>query len=106
VSSELIEIPHLREGVTLREIMGVIEKRSGKDLLDIIGPRRTDDLVVPRQIGYLLARELGMTFGEIGEVFGGRGKWTTNYGCEAIEFRIQCDPRARELYLSIRKDLA
>ena len=63
------------------------------DHADLVGPRRQQELVRPRQIlMYLFKHELGMTFPTIGREIGGRDHTTAMYAVEKIEKEMKKSP--------------
>jgi chromosomal replication initiator protein len=65
----------------------------GIEFADLIGPRRQQELVRPRQIFmYLLKHELGMTFPMIGREVGGRDHTTAMHSVEKIEKEMKKSP--------------
>lgn len=71
---------------------------------DLLGKKRTKDLVQPRQITmYLLRHECGLSFPEIGRKMGGKDHSTIMYGCEKIEGSLSTDIQIKE-HLAVIKD--
>lgn len=70
------------------------------------GPKRDASLVRARQITmYLLKRELGLTFVEIGNVLGGRDHTTIMHGVEKVENMLETLPALSEDIRGITKML-
>ncbi|MCX6808328.1 MAG: chromosomal replication initiator protein DnaA [Candidatus Berkelbacteria bacterium] len=64
---------------------------------DLLGQKRTKELVLPRQITmYLLRHECNMSFPEIGRKMGGKDHSTIMHGTEKIEKNISMDHRLKE----------
>jgi len=62
----------------------------------IKGKRRTNAIVVPRQVAMYLCRTLTeMPLAEIGRVFGGRDHTTVLYACDRVRSMIESDPEIR-----------
>jgi chromosomal replication initiator protein len=71
---------------------------------DLLGQKRTKELVAPRQITmYLLRHECNMSFPEIGRKMGGKDHSTIMHGNEKIEKNLGTDMRLKE-DLSVLKD--
>ncbi len=72
----------------------------------IKGPRRDASLVRARQIAmYLLKKELGLTFVEIGNILGGRDHTTIMYGVDKVEKSVETRTYIYEDILGITKIL-
>lgn len=70
------------------------------------GPKRDASLVKARQITmYLLKKELGLTFVEIGNILGGRDHTTIMHGVEKIELSVEKKGGFYEEILGITKTL-
>ena len=71
---------------------------------DILGPKRTKELVSARHIVIYLLRHLcNLSYPEIGRKMGGKDHSTIMHGCKKIETNISTDPRIKE-DLTILKD--
>ncbi len=71
---------------------------------DLLGPKRTKELVSARHIvSYLLRHLCSMSFPEIGRRMGGKDHSTIMHGCKKIETNISTDARIKE-DLTILKD--
>lgn len=72
----------------------------------IKGPKRDATLVWPRQVAmYLLKKELGLTFNEIGNILGGRDHTTIMYGVEKVGEKLTSQARLSEEIVGITKVL-
>lgn len=70
---------------------------------DLIGPRRHVNLVLPRQIGMYVAKELtGTSIAAIGRAFGDRDHTTALHGVRKIAGLIDFDPRLRADLAAVR----
>ncbi len=66
-------------------------------LQDMKGPRRTKQLVLPRQIAMYLARKhTGMSLPEIGKRFGGRDHTTVIHALKKVNRLMDTDPPSRK----------
>ena len=64
---------------------------------ELIGAKRTKDLVLPRQITmYLMRSECGASFPIIGREMGGKDHSTIMHGVKKIESCVSTDPRLKE----------
>lgn len=70
------------------------------------GPKRDASLVKARQITmYLLKKELGLTFVEIGNLLGGRDHTTIMYGVEKMEVSVENKAKVAEDIVGITRTL-
>jgi len=70
---------------SIDDILRIVTARYGVKLSDLQSRRRTNAIVVPRQVGMYLARRVTrMSLEEIGHYFGGRDHSTVLYGIEKI----------------------
>ncbi|MFP5239283.1 MAG: DnaA ATPase domain-containing protein [Acidobacteriota bacterium] len=66
-------------------ILGLVAERFKVDKRDLLGSRRTKDLVLARQVAMLLCREeLGLSYPALGKLFGGKDHSTVLYGVKKI----------------------
>jgi len=71
--------------VTIEDIQRVVCEHFGITLEELVGKRRSKDVVIPRQVGMYLARELtDASLPEIGQKFGGRDHATVLHACNKI----------------------
>ncbi|HWO94487.1 MAG TPA: chromosomal replication initiator protein DnaA [Dehalococcoidia bacterium] len=85
-----------RKQTTIEDVQTVICEHFGLTLTQLKSKRRTQNVVVPRQIAMFLARELlGASFPVIGEQFGGRDHSTVIHACSVIKARQDDDPALR-----------
>ncbi|MBJ93162.1 MAG: chromosomal replication initiator protein DnaA [Rickettsiales bacterium] len=72
---------------------------------DMKGPRRTRQLVVPRQIAmYLSRKHTGLSLPEIGKNFGGRDHTTVMYAVRKVEKQLSSDDAFRRKVDMIRNN--
>ena len=70
------------------------------------GKRRTNNVVVPRQVAMHLIRTLtGMPLTEIGKLFGGRDHTTVLYACDRVKQMIETDPEVAQTVKHIEEEL-
>ena len=84
---------------TIANVFGVTEQR-------ILGPDRSREVALPRQIAmYLMREDTNFSLPQIGEALGGRDHTTILYGCEKITDMLERDDRLRRQVIEIRKQL-
>ena len=65
---------------------------------DLIGTRRTRDIMLPRQICiYILRNDFNLSFEKIGSEFGGRNHTTIMHACQKIEKDLKKDVKLNNL---------
>ncbi len=70
---------------------------------ELLGKKRTKDLVMPRQITmYLLRHECSLSYPEIGRKMGGKDHSTIMHGCEKIEKTLFTDNKMKESLVIIK----
>lgn len=85
-----------RKQTTIEDVQSVICEHFGLTLTQLKSKRRTQNVVVPRQIAMFLARELlGASYPVIGELFGGRDHSTVMHACGVIKTRQNDDSALR-----------
>jgi len=101
LSSIISEKQHaLTPDLVIREV----HKYYKMPIEDILGKKRTKELVMPRQIAmYLLRHECNLSYPEIGRKMGGKDHSTIMHGCEKIESNVSNDAQIKE-DLTILKD--
>jgi len=71
--------------VTVDDVQRAVSERFQVKVAELKSKRRTKNLVIPRQIGMYLARELtNLSFPEIGKAFGGKDHSTVIHACKQI----------------------
>ena len=90
--------------VKIEDILKIIGRHYNVARSDLLSPRRSRSVVVPRQIGMYLAKKLTpRSLPEIGRRFGGRDHSTVLHAVRKIEELLRSDDRlAREVALLIR----
>ena len=87
-----------------QEILVLVADFYGLQVEEISGPRRSKQLIKPRQIAmYLLREETNSSLPQIGNVLGGRDHTTVMYGCEKITNRIEEDDQTRREVIALRE---
>ena len=73
---------------------------------DLTGRRRTQEMVVPRQIAmYLLREEHGLSLPAIGQLLGGRDHSTVRYGVEKVTADLERDEDLRRKVTALRNKI-
>lgn len=68
--------------------------------------RRSREVLLPRQVGMYLARQLtGLTLEQIGAYFGGRDHSTVLHACRKVEQALTCDARLGGAVRELQADL-
>lgn len=82
--------------ITIADIQQMVTEHFGISLEELNGSRRTQDLVMPRQIAMYLCRQLlNSSFPEIARKFGGRDHTTVMYACTKLEQTVKIDRQMR-----------
>lgn len=83
--------------ITPELVIREVHKYYKTPIEDLLGKKRTKDLVMPRQIAmYLLRHECNLSYPEIGRKMGGKDHSTIMYGCEKIEGILSTNIRLKE----------
>jgi chromosomal replication initiator protein len=73
---------------------------------ELVGPRRSRQVALPRQVAmYLLREETNASLPAIGDALGGRDHTTVLYGYEKISDLIETDDFLRKQVSAIRQSL-
>ena len=81
-----------RSRVNVGQILDVVSIYYGISLQDLKSKKRTQEIVLPRQIAMYLCQQLmDISFPRLGEEFGGRDHTTVMYACNKINDRIKED---------------
>ncbi len=100
---DLIESP---KTLDTEYVLQVVAKFYHLDVGDLIGPRRSKELVRPRQIAMYLARqETNASLPEIGRLLGDRDHTTILYGISKIEGLLEQDNNLRREVMTIQEQL-
>jgi chromosomal replication initiator protein len=89
--------------VKIEDILRIVGRHYNVARSDLLSPRRSRSVVVPRQVGMYLAKKLTpRSLPEIGRRFGGRDHSTVLHAVRKIEEQLRSDDRlAREVALLI-----
>jgi chromosomal replication initiator protein len=90
--------------IKIEDILKIVGRHYNVARTDLLSPRRSRTVVVPRQIGMYLAKKMtARSLPEIGRRFGGRDHSTVLHAVRKIEEQIKTDDKlAREVALLIR----
>jgi chromosomal replication initiator protein len=81
-----------RRAVRMEDVLDAVVAQLGAKLADLQSKRRSQSIVLPRQVAMFLARKLTpMSLEEIGGYFGGRDHSTVIYALQKIEGRLRVD---------------
>lgn len=86
-----------KKSLTIEDIQRETADYFGLKVSELKSSRRTNAIVLPRQIAMYLVRKLiGTSYTKIGETFGGRHHTTVLYACHEIEEAIQTDQNLKD----------
>ena len=72
--------------ITVDDVQRAVSDRFQVKVIELKSKKRTKNLVIPRQIGMYLTRELtNLSFPEIGKAFGGKDHSTVIHACKQIQ---------------------
>ncbi|HHX65715.1 MAG TPA: chromosomal replication initiator protein DnaA [Chloroflexi bacterium] len=92
--------------VTFDDIMNSVSEYYGVEHADLLGPRRSRDIALARQVVMYMTRELtDMSLPQIGQALGGRDHTTIMYGCDKISALFEKDDNMRRQILDIKTRL-
>jgi chromosomal replication initiator protein len=79
------------------DIIKIVSKLSNLKTSDLKGKRKSNSIVLPRQIAmYIIRKKTSLSLPEIGQLFGGRDHSTVIYSIKKIEALLQEDIKIRE----------
>jgi chromosomal replication initiator protein len=88
------------------EIIDLVAEYYKLTKYDLIGERRSRDIMIPRQICiYLLKKEFNFSFEKIGEEFGGRNHTTAMHAYNKIVKDIKKDQKLVRDINAIKKEI-
>jgi chromosomal replication initiator protein len=97
----------LGKGVNPQKVIQVIHHHFSIKKADLVGPRRTKNFVIPRQICmYLLNVEMKMPFEKVGEIIGNRDHTTIMHGVKQIESALSTDEYIKREIQLIKQELS
>jgi chromosomal replication initiator protein len=90
--------------INLNQILKVVSSYYNVSITDIKSKRRTQDLVIPRQMSMYLLYELTQTpYITIGELLGGRDHTTIMHGVKKVEDGLKSYSKTKQEYLNIKQ---
>ena len=99
-------IVETKKEIQIEDVQGAVLREFQIKESELKSKRRTKNLVMPRQIGMYLCRELTKaSFPEIGAAFGGKDHSTVIYACKQIEKEKEQDARVKEIIEALCKKL-
>jgi len=88
--------PHEQQ-ISLSNIQKTVSDYHRVPLSDLLGKKRTRNVVRPRQMGMALAKDMtAHSLPEIGQAFGGRDHTTVLHACKVIRELVETDARMRD----------
>jgi chromosomal replication initiator protein len=100
------EISRAPARVTFEQIMATVSTYYEVSEADLLSPRRTRSVALPRQVLMYLARAMtDMSLPQIGEAIGGRDHTTVMHGCDKITALFEKDDDIRRQVLEIKTRL-
>jgi chromosomal replication initiator protein len=95
-----------RTTTSATEVLDAVCKHFQVQEKDLMGRKRTRDIVFPRQIAmYLMREETDISLEEIGRAIGGRDHTTVMHGIKKIEAQLEDDVQLRASIMAIREEL-
>ncbi|MCD6535352.1 MAG: hypothetical protein J7L25_14940 [Deltaproteobacteria bacterium] len=80
--------------ITVEEVIKTVADHYKIATEDILSRKRTEDIVLPRQIAMYISRTItGNSFPEIGDKFGGKDHATIMHACNKIEKELPLDKK-------------
>lgn len=93
--------------VTITDVRRAVAERFTVSETDLVSARRLNGVSHPRQLAFLLARELTpRSLPEIGRMFGNRDHTTVMHGIRRASERVATDPDWSEHYRVLKARLA
>ena len=93
-----------KQTITPELIIREIVKYYGTTTEDLLGKKRTKEIVMPRQITmYFLRHEASMSFPDIGKQMGGKDHSTIMHGCKKVESDISQNQQIKEDIIKIKE---
>ncbi len=90
-----------------QRVLQVIHHHFSIKKSELLGTRRTKNLVIPRQIAmYLLKSEMGLPLERVGELLGGRDHTTVMHGVKQIELALSTNEQIRKEIQLIKQELS
>ena len=95
-----------QKNITIDVIQKLIAEYFGVSIQDLKSKRRTNTIVVPRQVAMYITREITeYSTTEVGLEFGGRDHTTVMHSCDRIKERMKSDPFFTEQVDQLKKTI-
>lgn len=107
-ASEILKgiVSQKRQTITPDLIIREVHKYYDMPIEDLLGRKRTKEIVLPRQIAmYLLRHESNLSYPEVGRAMGGKDHSTIIHGCEKIEANISQNQQIKEDLSKIKENI-
>lgn len=92
--------------IDYKKVFNVITGYFGVSLIDLIGPRRQKELVLPRQIAmFLIYENCGIPMEKIGQIIGGRDHTTILHGIDKIKDLQTRDREVQRILVDIKQQV-
>jgi len=98
--------PKLGAYINPKELIKTMAKHYDVPVSSLLGPRRSRPIVTPRHFAmYLLKTDLGISYMEIGRIFGGRDHTTVMHAVEKVAQNINSSARLQMEISTLRKQV-
>jgi len=98
--------PEEKPDVTVPLIQQIVAAHFGLTTMDLSGRKRTQSIVLPRQIAMYLSRKLlDVSLPDVGKHFGGRDHSTVIHSCEKIANEIETDTKLRTIVNDLERNI-
>jgi chromosomal replication initiator protein len=88
------------------DIVNQVADAFGLSVQSLVGPDRSKDIALPRQIAmYLMRVEANCSLPRIGEALGGRDHTTVMYACQKVTDLLERDDKLRRQVIEIRDQI-
>ncbi|OGO29517.1 MAG: chromosomal replication initiation protein DnaA [Chloroflexi bacterium RBG_16_54_11] len=103
VDVALVDLLPKRSTVVPDDVVNLVAGAFGVTVQNLIGPDRSKEIALPRQIAmYLLREEAKCSLPRIGEALGGRDHTTVMYACQKVTDLLERDDKLRRRVIEIR----
>lgn len=92
--------------ITVPYIQQIVASHYNVTTADLSGRKRTQSIVLPRQIAMYLSRKLlDISLPDVGTYFGGRDHSTVIHSCEKIANEIEADTKLRDIVNDLERNI-
>ena len=89
-----------------KQVLETIHSYFNIKMVDLLGPRRQKELVLPRQLAmYILYLDCKIPMEKVGQILGGRDHTTVLHGVEKIKGQLTRDREIERLLIELRQQL-